>query len=109
MQELAGGASFVGWGQQPYFTEHGPDGALVRVAGALPSDNGSYRAYRFPWTARPDGPPGGGGHGDGAAVTVYASWNGATEVARWRVRGGLPSPTGSRPWRPPTVPASRPR
>jgi hypothetical protein len=88
LQELAGGASFVGWGQEPYFTEHGPDGA-VRVAGQLPSDNVSYRAYRFPWTAKPvDRPAVAATSASGNAVTVYASWNGATDVASWQVRGG---------------------
>jgi hypothetical protein len=88
VQELAGGASFVGWGQEPYFTEHGPDGA-VRVAGQLPSDNVSYRAYRSPWTAKPvDRPAVAATSTSGNAVTVYASWNGATDVASWQMRGG---------------------
>nr|MDT0659715.1 arylsulfotransferase family protein [Micromonospora sp. DSM 115978] len=88
VQELAGGASFVGWGQQPYFSEHAADGS-VRLAGRLPADNGSYRAYRFAWNGRPtDQPAVAVSAGGGAAVTVHASWNGATEVASWQVRGG---------------------
>jgi hypothetical protein len=41
----------------------------------------SYRAFRFPWVGRPLDRP--------AVVvegrTAYVSWNGATEVAAWRV------------------------
>ena len=49
----------------------------------------SYRAYRFPWHGRPHTHPtlavASGARG---TVTLYASWNGATGVAAWRVLGG---------------------
>ncbi len=44
----------------------------------------TYRGFRYPWRGRPAGRP-------AVAVvgkTVYASWNGATGVARWDVLGG---------------------
>ncbi|GIF77174.1 arylsulfotransferase family protein [Asanoa siamensis] len=89
MQELPGGGSLVGWGQQPWFTEYAADGTLV-AAGALPADNGSYRAYKFDWSGTPgDLPAVAAVRGAGEAVTVYASWNGATAVTRWRVRSGM--------------------
>jgi hypothetical protein len=53
----------------------------------------SYRAYRYDWRAVPHEPP-------ALAVrvrrgrrpaTLYASWNGATEVVAWRVRAGTGS------------------
>ncbi|MEV4621621.1 arylsulfotransferase family protein [Asanoa sp. NPDC049573] len=88
VQELPGGGSLVGWGQQPRFTEYAADGTLV-ASGALPADNGSYRAYKFDWSGTPDDRPMVAAvRGTGEAVTVYASWNGATAVRRWRVRAG---------------------
>jgi Arylsulfotransferase (ASST) len=102
MQTLAGGDTFVGWGADPYFSEYGASGQLLYDAHWHGSYQ-SYRAYRFQWTGTPASPPsiaassgsGGGPSGTGGAggapITVYASWNGATEVASWRVLGG-PSP-----------------
>jgi Arylsulfotransferase (ASST) len=86
-RELADGGSFVGWGQLPYFTEHRPDGS-VRLAGHLPPDNQSYRAYKAEWSGAPLDQPALGLRVDGGNVVVSASWNGATEVARWRARAG---------------------
>lgn len=90
MQALADGDWMVGWGQSPYFSEFAASGQLVFDA-HLPSSYESYRAYRLPWSARPAGPPAlayarapGGRRG----ATVYASWNGATAVASWRVLAG---------------------
>ncbi|HEV7708392.1 MAG TPA: arylsulfotransferase family protein [Asanoa sp.] len=89
VQELPGGGSLVGWGQQPHFTEYAADGTLV-ATGALPADNGSYRAYKFDWSGTPtDQPMVAAVRNAGEAVTAYASWNGATAVSRWRVRAGL--------------------
>jgi hypothetical protein len=50
----------------------------------------SYRAYRFAWAATPTEPPAiaASATSAGAPVSVYASWNGATEVAGWRVLAG---------------------
>lgn len=90
VQELGNGNTFVGWGEQPYFSEYASEGQLLFVGELSPQ--GSYRAYRFPWVGRPAGAPAIAVRRDaGASVTVYASWNGATEVARWRVLSG-PSP-----------------
>lgn len=47
----------------------------------------SYRAYKFPWVGQPKHPPtvysAASVAGDDIYTTVYVSWNGATEVARW--------------------------
>lgn len=86
-REVLDGGSFIGWGQRPHFTEHAPDGT-VRFAGNLPADSQSYRAYRAEWTGRPLDQPAMGLHVDGGNVVVSVSWNGATEVARWRARAG---------------------
>ncbi len=88
VQALANGDWFVGWGQEPYFSEFNPEGKLLFDAHFPPHDE-SYRAFRFEWAGMPAHPPtfafqpGGTGAG-----TVYASWNGATLVASWRVLAG---------------------
>lgn len=87
VQVLPNGNVFVGWGGQPYSTEFAPDGTVVFDSRFAVGN--SYRAYRFEWTGRPEGQPDVTAQADGDdRVTVYASWNGATEVARWEVLAG---------------------
>lgn len=87
----AGGDSFVGWGEQPYFSEFAPSGKLLFEA-HIPTPDESYRAYTYPWIGTPTSPPSVAVRpGGGEAATVYASWNGATGVSAWRVLAG-PSP-----------------
>lgn len=83
MQALPDETMFVGWGSAPVFSEFGPEGDL-RFNGRFPGGVMSYRAFRFPWTGRPATPP------DVAMVdgVIYASWNGATEVAGWELVAG---------------------
>jgi hypothetical protein len=103
MQLLPNHNVFVGWGagnpsnpRAPahYFSEYTPSGRQIFSDGfKRPIE--SYRAYRLPWTGHPHWAP-------KIAVrrtsthnryNVYASWNGATQVGRWRVLAG-PSSTG---------------
>ena len=86
-QPLSNGGFFVGWGGNPYFTEFSPTGRVL-LDGRLAAGD-SYRAYRFRWRGRPAERPAVAARlsGDGA-LTVYASWNGATDVARWEVLTG---------------------
>jgi Arylsulfotransferase (ASST) len=86
-QALPGGDTFVGWGEAPFFTQFDAAGHSV-LDGHLPAPVQIYRAYRFPWSARPAAPPSLAVRGADAATTVYASWNGATGVASWRVLAG---------------------
>jgi hypothetical protein len=89
MQALPNGDWFIGWGQIPDFSELSPTGQLLFDAHFPPGDQ-SYRDFRFAWTGTPAHPPAfavRAGVG-GAASTVYASWNGATQVASWRVLAG---------------------
>jgi hypothetical protein len=86
VQLLENGDALVGWGTDPHFTEYARGGSVV-LDGTLPHGGESYRTLRFPWKGSPRDEP--------AAVvkgsTVYASWNGATEVAAWKVEpGGTP-------------------
>jgi hypothetical protein len=87
-QVLPNGNSFVGWGEEPFLTEFSPTGAILFSA-RFPAPGQSYRAFRFPWSATPASRPAiAVKAGAGGAVTVYASWNGATAVSSWRVVGG---------------------
>jgi hypothetical protein len=79
---------FVGWGAEPDFSEYTASGRQVFDA-SFPLGVVSYRAYRFPWSARPHTPPAVAAKRSPRGVTwLYVSWNGATQVARWRVVGG---------------------
>ena len=87
MQQLPGGHEFVGWGQQPYFTEFDSQGRTTfdaRFVGL----NSSYRGYRFDWTGTPAAPPSVATSTRRGTTTVYASWNGSTALRRWRVLSG---------------------
>lgn len=96
VQALEGGDMFVGWGAEPYFSEYSPTGGLVFDA-HFPAKSQSYRGYRFQWTGTPTGTPAvAAGPGPGGTTTVYASWNGATTIASWRVLAGA-SPSALAP------------
>jgi hypothetical protein len=82
---------FVGWGRALAVSEFGKDGELL-FDFRLPPQNKTYRAFRFPWSAQPsDRPAAAAERTSEEEVRIYASWNGATEVATWEVLAG-PSP-----------------
>jgi Arylsulfotransferase (ASST) len=88
MQVLPNGNVFVGWGRALNISEFSRDGELLFDA-RLPPQNRSYRAFRFPWSAHPDDQPAAvAERASEDEVRVYASWNGATEVATWEVLAG---------------------
>ena len=88
VQLLPSGELFVGWGSTPWFTQFRPDGETVFDA-TFPASKQSYRSLRFPWSGRPTEPPAMAvePQSDGS-VSVYASWNGHTDVASWEVLAG---------------------
>lgn len=86
-QLLPDGHVFVGWGSEPYYSEYTEGGELLYVA-QLPNGTQSYRAFRSQWVARPISRPAIAADRDTNQVTVYASWNGATEVESWEVVAG---------------------
>ncbi len=98
LQVLANGDWVVGWGQADYLSEVTRSGQVLFNA-HLPPGWESYRTFVEPWSGHPGEPPalaavaGTGAH---AATIVYASWNGATEVASWQVLAGS-SPTALEP------------
>lgn len=86
-QMLAGGNVLVGWGNNPYFSEFSKAGkALLDVR--WPGPDLSYRVLRQSWVGLPSYPPSGAVRKSKGKTTVYASWNGATRVAAWRVLAG---------------------
>jgi hypothetical protein len=103
VQVLPDGNVFVGWGSQPNFSEYSHDGELLFDASFLGSAQ-SYRAFRLPWSGNPgDDPAVAVVRGPDDGLTVYVSWNGATEVDTWQVLAGPDpdrlEPVGSAPWR----------
>ena len=91
MQVLPNGNVFVGWGSEPAFSEFTKHGGLLFSA-SLPPKDASYRAFRFPWSGHPsDQPVAVAERVSEEEVRVFASWNGATQVATWEVLAG-PSP-----------------
>jgi hypothetical protein len=89
MQTLADGNTLVGYGGVPVISEFARDGSLLFDA-HQPFDMSFYRAFRFPWSGRPLSPPAilASLNDTGEETIVHASWNGATEVASWRVLAG---------------------
>jgi len=88
VQDLSGGNVFVGWGSAPFLSEHDREGKLLFEA-RFPGEVESYRAFRFPWTGLPkDRPAVSVELGRENRATLYASWNGATEVNAWEVMAG---------------------
>jgi Arylsulfotransferase (ASST) len=94
MQVLPNGNALVGWGS-PYsnFTEFSRSGkALLDVS--WPHKDQSYRVKFAPasgsgaWIGTPYYAPSGVAKTTKGKTTVYASWNGATEVAKWQVFAG---------------------
>ncbi len=88
VQALPNGNVFVGWGSEPVFSEFADDGGLLFGA-RFPVEVESYRAFRHPWTGRPDTLPDlAASPAPDGGVTLHASWNGATEVETWEVLAG---------------------
>ena len=88
MQVLPNGNVFIGWGSEPFVSEFSHDGELLFDAG-IPPDDDSYRSFRFPWKGQPaEAPAVAVGQESDEELTLFASWNGATEVESWEVLAG---------------------
>jgi hypothetical protein len=88
-QTLADGNMLVGYGGVPAISEYAQNGSLLLDA-HQPLDMSFYRAFRFPWHGQPLSPPAvlASLNNTGEETIVHASWNGATDVASWRVLAG---------------------
>jgi Arylsulfotransferase (ASST) len=87
VQLLGNGNVFIGWGESPHVSEFDPSGRLLFDA-TLGSRYQSYRAFRLPWTGLPADVPALVVTRRRRTLTAYASWNGATDVASWRLLAG---------------------
>jgi hypothetical protein len=88
LQMLPGGGSLVGFGSTRYISGFNAHGRLNFDA-ALPVGDSTYRAFRVNWHATPSTPPAAvARNAGGGRTTVYVSWNGATDVARWQLLSG---------------------
>jgi len=92
MQTLADQSVVIGWGAVPSVTELAKGGEMLFDA-HLPPGFSAYRAFRFPWSGQPLWLPGVSARLTASAdsTEVFASWNGATGVASWRVLAGSSS------------------
>lgn len=89
LQVLSNGNILMGWSERGRISEHLPDGTMVSTAYFSPRWLGTYRSYKVAYTGWPSARPDAAGEtldvnaGGGTRTTVYASWNGATEVSGW--------------------------
>jgi hypothetical protein len=87
-RRLKNGNYFIGWGNRQWFSEYTPEGQQL-FDGKVPSvDYQSYRAFKQDWTGRPKTKPKIVADRTRGRTLIWASWNGATAVASWRVLGG---------------------
>jgi len=95
VQKLADGNTVLGWGAPSQASGY----SFVTMAEVNPANQTileltfdepyvSYRAFRFPWQGLPSTPPALAYHIAGNTLTLGYSWNGATDVASYRVYGG---------------------
>ncbi|KAI0470021.1 ASST-domain-containing protein [Xylariaceae sp. FL0804] len=92
VQQLDDGHVVMGYGSTPKIREYSADGTPVMTAQFGGGDGNvfSYRAYRLPWVGRPRTSPDVFASVDAErdVISVYMSWNGATEHMAWRIFAG---------------------
>lgn len=108
MQVMRHGEAVVGYGATPYFSEFSRGGEAEHKGkllfdAQLPHGDGTYRVFRFGWEGTPSTSPKLVAERESIdSVALYASWNGATRIATWRVlageEGGPLAPVASFPW-----------
>lgn len=86
-QVLPEGHIVAGWGALMSYSEFGPDGHLLYDAGFVDRIT-SYRSLRATWIGTPLDLPAVAATSVSSGTDVYTSWNGATEVATWRILAG---------------------
>jgi Arylsulfotransferase (ASST) len=86
-QLLSNGNVAIDWGSQPFFSEVGNKGNVLLDA-LWPAPDVNYRTYVQKWVGIPFFPPSGAVRNNGGKATVYASWDGDTQVVGWRVLAG---------------------
>jgi hypothetical protein len=99
LQMLPNHNVFIGWGNNPFVSEHDEAGNLL-FWGAFAKDTVmNYRAMKFEWDGMPTDSPALWSYSRTAEpfspTSFYVSWNGATQVKAWRFYGAM-NMTG--PW-----------
>ncbi len=84
---LPGGNWLLGYGRLPNFTEFDAAGHVL-LDGTLGKEVQNFKSFLSPWHGQPATPPSVSVKPSGGALAVSVSWNGATEVASWRVLAG---------------------
>lgn len=84
---LKDGDWLLGYGELPDFTEYSSAGEVLFEA-TLGKNTQDFRTYFGSWAGHPKQRPAIALEAGGGGTIVYASWNGATEVASWRVLSG---------------------
>ncbi len=85
---LPAGNWLMGYGGLPNFTEYDAAGHVL-LDGTLGRNVQDFRTYLAPWSAHGEGSPAVAARpGSGGTLSVSVSWNGATDVAGWRVLAG---------------------
>ncbi|KAJ5617577.1 hypothetical protein N7537_002691 [Penicillium hordei] len=89
MQTLSNTNVLVSWSYYGYMSEFTHDGQLLMDASFASERFSTYRAYKFPWRSRPVYAPTllsscYGVNGSALSTVFHVSWNGATDVQRWR-------------------------
>jgi len=88
---LPGGDWLLGYGGLPNFTEFSSSGQVL-LDGTLGRSVQSFKTLLYPWSGQAPGSPSVLASPGAGGLSVSVSWNGATEVASWRVLAGA-SPT----------------
>ncbi|HXD53765.1 MAG TPA: arylsulfotransferase family protein [Solirubrobacteraceae bacterium] len=107
-QVLKHGRVVVGYGSTPYFSEFARGGGTEKRGtmlfdAQLPKGDSTYRVLRFGWEGTPATTPKLLAERESLSeVALYASWNGATQVASWKVLAGESAetlaPAGTYAW-----------
>jgi hypothetical protein len=90
---LPGGNWLLGYGRLPNFTEFDAAGHVL-LDGTLGKQVQSFKTFLSPWVGQPASAPSVLAKPSGSnALAVSVSWNGATQVASWRVLAGSSTDT----------------
>jgi hypothetical protein len=84
---LQGRDWLLGYGRLPNFTEFDASGRVL-LDGTLGRDVQNFKTTLSPWRAKPATAPSVVARRGSGAVTLAVSWNGATDVASWRLLSG---------------------
>jgi hypothetical protein len=88
LQRLPDGSWWIGWGNVNESSQVAADGRQLFEA-HTPAGSETYRSFRFQWSATPARPPQLAlARAASGTLRAYVSWNGATNVAAWRVESG---------------------